>query len=307
MDGMWNEDWHHSAFVTLTGLREAYFTDYFGTAHEFAAMARWNLLYQGQWYTWQKQGRGSDARHIPASNFVCFLENHDQVANTDFGRRLYCAVDQGLWRAMTTLLFLGPGVPMLFQGQERAVPEPFTYFADHEGDLGAAVRKGREEFLAQFPTLRDPDVLKQIAPPADEDAFRTCQIAWTQSRKGDQAWQLHVDLLALRRTDPVIAQAGTPEVTIASSAPTPTILIVRYQRNDEERLILLNLGVLTTLRMNDPLLAPPHGQTWSPMLCSEHVDYGGRGIAESFGEGPWTLQAHCAWLLRNVPAAAPPV
>jgi maltooligosyltrehalose trehalohydrolase len=66
----------------LTGRQQAYCTDYEGTANEFASMACWNFLYQGQWYGWQKQGRGTDARRFPGSAFVCFLENHDQVANT---------------------------------------------------------------------------------------------------------------------------------------------------------------------------------------------------------------------------------
>jgi maltooligosyltrehalose trehalohydrolase len=303
VDGLWNEDWHHAAFVALTGRRDAYFTDYRGTALELAAMARWNLLYQGQWYTWQKKRRGSDARHLPGSAFVSFLENHDQVANTGFGTRLHHSVDPALWRALTTALLLGPGVPMLFQGQERAVTAPFTYFADHDGELAELVRKGREEFLSQFPTLRDPQMRRRMPAPSDEDAFRRCQIDWAESDEATRAWTLHVDLLSMRREDPVLAHAGTPEVVIGSSAPTETVLILRYERQRDERLILVNLGSLTTLRMNDPLLAAPPWQRWSLMWCSEHVGYGGRGIAESFGDGPWTLQPHCAWLLRNVPSS----
>ena len=301
VDGIWNEDWHHAAFVALTGRREAYFTDYSGTALELAAMARWNLLYQGQWYTWQKKRRGSDARHLPGSAFVWFLENHDQVANTGFGTRLHHSVDPALWRAVTTALLLGPGVPMLFQGQERAVTAPFTYFADHEGELAELVRKGREEFLAQFPTLRDPQARRRMPAPSDEDAFRRCRIDWAESDEATHAWKLHVDLISMRREDPVLAHAGTPEVVIGSSAPTDTVLILRYERQSDERLMLVNLGSSTTLQMNDPLLAAPPWQRWSLTWCSEHVGYGGRGIADSFGDGPWTLQPHCAWILRNVP------
>ena len=138
VDVLWNEDWHHSAFVALTGRREAYFTDYQGTAPEFASMATRNLLYQGQWYSWQKQGRGHDATKHPHEAFVCFLENHDQVANTGTGTRLHSSVDRGKWRALSTLLLLGPAVPLLFQGQEEAVEQPFTYFADHTPPLSDA-------------------------------------------------------------------------------------------------------------------------------------------------------------------------
>ena len=41
----------------------------------------------------------------------------------------------GRLRAMTALLLLAPGTPMLFHGQEFASSSPFYYFADHEPDL----------------------------------------------------------------------------------------------------------------------------------------------------------------------------
>ena len=302
VDSIWNEDWHHSAFVALTGRREAYFIDYGGTATELATMAQWNLLYQGQWYSWQKKRRGADARHLPSSSFVAFLENHDQLANTGFGTRLYQSVHPALWRALTAALLLGPAVPMLFQGQERAVTAPFTYFADHEGPLAEAVRTGRQEFLSQFPSLADPQAINRMPKPDDEAAFRACHITWTDTVPAVHAWRLHFDLLAIRRNDPVLSLVGTPEVLIASTAPTSSVMVLRYQRDEDERLILLNLGALTTPVMNDPLLAPPAGHHWTLTWCSESVDYGGSGVVESFGDGAWRLQAHCAWLLRNVPA-----
>jgi len=306
VDATWNEDWHHSAFVALTGRREAYFTNYTGTAAEFASMARWNLLYQGQWYSWQKKGRGTDARHLPSSAFVSFLENHDQVANTGFGNRLCDEVGSSLWRAMTALLLLGPEVPMLFQGQECACGEPFMYFADHDGDLAEAVRKGRLEFLSQFPSLRDEGIRRLMPAPNDEAAFRRCRLQWSDSTRARQSATLHRDLLTLRRTDPVLSTLGTSAIAIASSAPTPSIVVLRYQHGHDERLVLMNLGPVTTVEMNEPLLAAPSGQTWEMTWCSEHADYGGRGIVESFGDGQWTLQPHCAWMLRNLAAPMRP-
>jgi maltooligosyltrehalose trehalohydrolase len=298
LDSMWNEDFHHAAFVRLTGRREAYFTDYWGTANEFASMARWGCLYQGQWYSWQKNGRGTDTRALASSALVCFLENHDQIANTGFGERLHHSVDPCLWRAMTALLLLGPGVPMLFQGQERASRAPFTYFADHEGDLAQAVRNGRIEFLAQFLTLRDPEMVSRIPDPTDERGFRRCQLDWQPTPEGGRALKLHGDLLRLRREDPVISQVGTADVEIASAALTEDVLVVRYRADAGERMLLLNLGERVTLRMNDALLATPFDTKWSMAWCSERVDYGGRGVAEAFGPGQWDLQARCAWLLE---------
>jgi maltooligosyltrehalose trehalohydrolase len=298
LDSLWNEDWHHSAFVALTGQNEAYCTDYEGTANEFASMARWNLLYQGQWYSWQKQSRGTDSRNCSSSRFVCFLENHDQVANTGRGVRLHHRATTSRWRAMVSLLLLGPSVPMLFQGQECATTSPFTYFADHEGDLAEAVRKGRLEFLSQFPSLSDPETREALPTPADEVSFRACRINWCGHPGSEEARLLHTDLLTLRRSDAVLATLGTPETRVATSAPAPAVVLLRYSTDADERLILVNLGERTTLRMNDPLLAPPHGRQWAMSWCSERAVYGGAGVASLEPEGMWTLQANCAWMFR---------
>src|SRR5213082_2496249 len=50
LDAVWNDDFHHSAAVALTGRREAYYTDYLGTPQEFISAAKYGYLYQGQPY-----------------------------------------------------------------------------------------------------------------------------------------------------------------------------------------------------------------------------------------------------------------
>jgi len=300
VDSLWNEDWHHSAIVALSGRREAYFTDYLGTAHEFAAMARWNLLYQGQWYSWQKQPRGTDSRTHPHAAFTCFLENHDQVANTGSGRRLHQMVDPGKWRALSTLLLLGPSVPLLFQGQEEAVEQPFTYFADHKPPLSDLVRRGRLEFLAQFPSLKSPEIVDRLPSPDDERAFDACRLDWRPTAAGQEARHLYMDLLALRHTDPVLSALGTSDVTVETSAPTSEIVLLRYAAGDRTLLLLINLGPGTRFAMNDPIVALAAPRQWQLVLSTEQPKYGGSGVAESFGEGCWDLQAHCACLLRGV-------
>jgi hypothetical protein len=72
------------------------------------------------------------------------------------GLRLHALTSPGRSRAMTAFLLLMPGIPMLFQGQEFAASNPFLYFADHNAELDRAVRKGRREFLGQFPAWRTP-------------------------------------------------------------------------------------------------------------------------------------------------------
>ena len=61
LDALWNDDYHHTAVVALTGRREAYYTDYLGSMQEFISCAKRGYLYQGQWYAWQKKRRGAPA------------------------------------------------------------------------------------------------------------------------------------------------------------------------------------------------------------------------------------------------------
>src|ERR1043165_7567770 len=149
LDAMWNADWHTAPRVALPHKREAYYTDYRGTANEFVAMARSGFLYQGQWYSWQKQRRGTRSTGFAPRRFVCFLQNHDQIANSADGKRIHQIASPADVRALTALLLLAPQTPMLFQGQECAASAPFLYFADHKPEVARSVAKGRRDFLQQ--------------------------------------------------------------------------------------------------------------------------------------------------------------
>src|SRR5712675_3349683 len=70
VDAIWNEDFHHSAVVAVTGRQEAYYTDYHGSPQEFISAAKWGFLFQGQRYKWQKNRRGTPAFDLSPSNFV---------------------------------------------------------------------------------------------------------------------------------------------------------------------------------------------------------------------------------------------
>src|SRR4029077_14028225 len=118
LDGMWNDDFHHNAVVALTGRKQAYFCDYRGTPQEFISAAKYGFLYEGQALSWRKALRGSSTFGIPPEAFVCFIENHDQIANTGAGERVCLQTSPARYRAMTALLLLGPWTPLLFQGEE---------------------------------------------------------------------------------------------------------------------------------------------------------------------------------------------
>src|SRR5207302_5919 len=151
LDAVWNDDFHHSAVVTLTGKREAYYSDYLGTPQEFISAAKYGYLFQGQPHFWQEAPRGSTAFGARPEAFVAFIENHDQVSNTAAGERLRFQSSPGRYRAMTGLLLLGPWTPLLFQGQEFGASTPFFFFTDvGDGQMRESIRKGRFSFLARF-------------------------------------------------------------------------------------------------------------------------------------------------------------
>src|SRR5437763_9194135 len=103
---------------------------------------KWGYLYQGQYYRWQKKRRGTPAVGLKPEVFINYLQNHDQVANSFCGGRIDRLTTAPLHRAITALMMLGPGTPMLFQGQEFGASAPFLYFADHKPDLARLVEKG---------------------------------------------------------------------------------------------------------------------------------------------------------------------
>lgn len=304
VDAIWNEDWHHSLFVALTGRQEAYYTDYTGTAREMVALLRHGVLFQGQHYTWQNQARGQDARGLRPTAFVQFLENHDQVANSGPGLRLHQIADRATWRAAVGFLLLSPSMPMLFQGQEFASSRPFHYFAQHDEPLAAAVSKGRAEFMTQFPPLAAADGQRRVPSPGSDETFVACKLDDRERRANRWAWRLHRDLIALRAADAVLSRLGTPDAAIDAAVLGERAFLARYGAGREERLLLVNFGHTTTLRpMSEPLLAPPTGGKWVVLWSSDRVDYDGPGEHFAPEVFPWVLPARSTVLLHASPAS----
>lgn len=279
LDALWNDDYHHSAVVAMTGHNEAYYTDYLGTAQEFVSLAKYGYLYQGQRYAWQKKARGTPSWSLRPSAFVSYLENHDQLANSACGRRMHALSSPGRYRALMALTLLGPATPLLFQGQEFAASSPFLFFADHEPALADAVRRGRFEFLAQFPSLATKAVQAQLGDPSSPETFERCRLDFSERETHREAYDLTRDLLRLRREDPVLRSQRRGGVDGAVLAPHAFVLRFFGERHDEDRLLLVNLGRDLPLRVApEPLLAPPAGAGWTVAWSSDEPRYCGQGV-----------------------------
>jgi maltooligosyltrehalose trehalohydrolase len=297
LDALWNDDFHHSARVAATGRAEAYYTDYRGRPQEFIAAAKYGYLWQGQWYTWQKQPRGTPTFGLPPAAFVTFLDNHDQIANSPLAVPMASLVRPAQFRTLSALVLLGPGTPMLFQGQEFASTAPFFYFADHQPDLAEQVAKGRQEFLAQFASLANPDQAPPFPLPHDSATFERCKLDMGEIDRNVWAVALHRDLLALRRSTPAFSQQRPGGVDGTVLAPEAFALRF-FDLKGDDRLLVINLGRDLRLEtMPDPLLAPPLGLGWQVVWFSEDPRYGGEGMPALDLTKTWNLPGCTATVL----------
>lgn len=298
LDALWNDDFHHAAMVALTGRNEAYYTDYLGSPQEFISSAKYGYLYQGQRYKWQKKRRGTAGHDTPPAAFVSFIQNHDQVANSAFGKRCHELTSPGKLRAMTALLLLGPGTPMLFQGQEFASSSPFLFFADHRAELNRQIIQGRASFLQQFRSLATPELQASLADPSDRVTFERCKLNHSERETHREAYELHRDLLKLRREQAAFCAQDQRRLDGAVLSHCAFLLRFFGTRCDD-RLLLVNLG--TDLHLNpapEPLLAPPADSEWRILWSSEHPRYGGTGTAPLDTEDNWKIPGEAAVVLQ---------
>jgi maltooligosyltrehalose trehalohydrolase len=300
LDALWNDDFHHSAMVALTGRNEAYYEDHEGAPQEFIAAAKYGYLFQGQFYAHQGKRRGTPGFDLSPAAFVAFTQNHDQVANSAGGLRLHQLTSPGRLRAMTALMLLMPCTPMLFQGQEFAASTPFLYFADHKPDLARLVREGRNEFVSQFPSIASEPMRRRLADPSAAATFEACKLDWSEFGGHKEAVALHRHLLRLRREDPVFSRQERGGVDGAVLGPEAFVLRF-FGVGGDDRLLFVNLGRdLNRRSIPDPLVAPPEGRAWRLLWSSEHPDYGGAGTPDPETRERWRIPGHAAVVLAAV-------
>ena len=297
LDALWNDDFHHSARVALTGRRDGYLHDHRGRAQEFVSAARHGFLFQGQYYTWQRQPRGTPTDDLPAPAFVTYIENHDQIANTLAGARLSTVTSAGRLRALTALLLLGPQTPMLFMGQEYGSSRPFNFFADHKPELARKVHQGRREFVRQFAPYATPAAQARVPDPADPATFQVCKLGPEERSRHPHAVALHTDLLRLRREDPVLAQQQREALDGAVLSTHAFVLRWRGHEHGDRLLVVNTGGELDFRPAPEPLLAPPRGARWTLAWSSDEPAYGGPGAVDPCGPEGWRIAGESAALL----------
>jgi malto-oligosyltrehalose trehalohydrolase len=189
----WNDDAHHAYHVLATGEGESYYADYAeAPARHLARSLAEGFAYQGDHSKFRNRPRGEKSAHLPPAKFVNFLQNHDQIGNRALGERLVSLAEENKVRALAAILLLSPSPPLLFMGEEWGCRQPFLFFCDFHGELGEAVREGRQR---EFPHFRHaPD-------PLAEQTFKRSQLRWKDCRttEGVRWLAFYKGLLELRR------------------------------------------------------------------------------------------------------------
>lgn len=298
LDALWNDDFHHTALVRLTGHHDGYYADYMGSPQEFISAIKYGYLYQGQWYSWQQKKRGTTSLHLPPQAFINFIQNHDQIANSAHGLRIHLLTDPGNYRAMTALLLLAPGTPMLFQGQEFAASTPFYYFADHRPEIAELIFQGRRDFFKQFSSIAVPEIQANLPPPSALDTFLKSKLNFLDRELHPKEYALHRDLLRLRRNDLIFNRPCLGGID--GAVLNPDAFVIRYFGNnqDDTRLLMINFGIDYRLSpAPEPLLAEPRGTDWEILWSSEDIRYGGGGTPPLNTNQYWSLPGHAAMVL----------
>ena len=238
----WNDDFHNTLHVILTGEREGYYAHYADRPVEkLARILEQGFAFQGE------DGRGMPSGHLPPTAFVSFLQNHDQTGNRAFGERLIALSDEPALKAAVALQLLSPQIPLLFMGEERGAREPFLFFTDHNPELAAAVRQGRAAEFAKFAAFASGKAT--VPDPNAATTFERCRIGG-----GDPAWRsFYRALLALRRRAIVPRLKGTQ--AIAADVLAESAVIASWRLGDGATLII------ATNPSSVPVPVPPRRTT----------------------------------------------
>jgi maltooligosyltrehalose trehalohydrolase len=200
-DATWADDFHHAVHALLTGERGAFYAD-FGEPDDLTQALEHGFVYRGQPSRFRRRPHGTPTDGLSPRQFVVCLQNHDQVGNRPTGERLASLLPRAALEPLATLLLLGPGLPLLFMGEEHGETRPFLYFTSHtDPDLARAVSEGRRrEFIAEA---------KEIPDPQAEQTFRDSRPA----QAGDDALRAHYRaMLALRRRHRSVIASSWPRV-----------------------------------------------------------------------------------------------
>ena len=255
--------------------------------------AKYGYLFQGQHYNWQRRPRGTPGLDLDPA-LLRQLSSEPRSGRELRARPARASADKPSgWRAMTAVLLLLPGTPMLFQGQEFSASAPFLFFADFDEELAAAVRKGRAEFLMQFPSVVDYVARRgaRRSRPASRPSNGASSISSEREPHAD-AYAFHRDLLALRRNSAGAASSAAADGGRCGPR-RPHAFALRFFATDsrDDRVLVVNLGGRSGPQVRRRSAAGAAGRlpTGRSQWSSERSEVRWRRNARHLGHRPWSV------------------
>jgi maltooligosyltrehalose trehalohydrolase len=277
LDGLWNDDFHHSVHSLLTGEQDGYYQDFGRPEHLQKAFEK-VFVYDGGYSPFWKCRHGTPVSETDRTRFVVCVQNHDQVGNRARGDRFGTLLPPAARRLAAGLLLISPCTPLIFMGEEYGEKRPFPFFCSFsDSELIEAVRRGRREEFAAWAFRWGTE----IPDPQAEKTFRSATLSWEFSADSERAGlrRLYRDLLAARRTWPPLGdQQNTRARLIRPTNPpaeesSPPLLIV--QRGAEKGILACaNLGPTA------PAIPPLPLEGRQLLLSTEEPCYGGKRLRE---------------------------
>ena len=236
----WNDDMHHVLHTAATLEGHGYYGDYLEDTGKLGRALAEGFAFQGELMRSIERERGEPSSFLPPAAFIAFMQNHDQIGNRAFGERINAIASPEAVHAIAATYLLLPQTPMLFMGEEWGSSQPFPFFCDFEGELAAAVSKGRRDEFASFPEFRDPVQRDRIPDPENPQTFLSAKLDWNETGQGAHAewieWYRNILSVRRERALPLLRRiggyAGTYQV-IASGA-----VLVRWTVDAHTNLVL---------------------------------------------------------------------
>ena len=232
-DAQWCDDLHHCIHTILTGENDGYYQD-FGTLEKLVTSLRDGFVYSGQYSEHRKRRHGNSSKDRPASQFVVFSQNHDQVGNRMLGERLSSLVSFEALKLAASIEILSPYIPLLFMGEEYVEGAPFLYFVSHsDPSLITAVRKGRREEFAEFVWTREPP------DPQNLDTFERSKLTWENRSKEKHRimLQYYNFLLRIRRETAALSHLDKDALEVTSIDQQRVMTIQRWHNSSRVYMI----------------------------------------------------------------------
>ncbi len=266
LDAQWHDDFHHALYALLTGEREAFLMD-FGRLADLAKSIREGFVFDRKYSQYRRRHYGSSSKDRPGEQFVGFIQNHDQIANTSRGKRLCSLVSSEAQKLAAALTLCSPFLPMLFMGEEYGETAPFLFFTSFENpDLVNAVREGRKKELGAHYSERD------FADPQAPTTFERCKLDWSRPELPPHAGilRLYRDLIALRKQHLSLGNCRKDLTQIRYDEKAKFLVARRSDPSGGAALIVCNFS---TNAQSIPVTAET--QAWRLALWTGDAAYGG--------------------------------